>query len=435
MNEAEIHLMTDPILPADPASNLVAESSAALRRGDKLAARRFAKQALQVDPSIEKAWLILAATASPSASIYYLQRALAINPQSASARKGLVWAQKRLQATPVPAAPARAKRKSPKQLTRGQFWLVLSFSIVFLFLSSTIFWLNRPLSQPAAQLDLPLEAIAADTTTTTVGAALGLPIPAAPHTITRLFLPITTSSEQPLVPGAVPTVDSQPAADEAQPASDTDYTVQGGDTLLKIAASYGVTVQEIATANKIASSSLIHVGQRIIIPASGSGIAVVSLKTQAKAQDQLQSGDEQSIVVDLSEQHMYAYEGDHLVYDFVVSTGRGGGTLTGTFKILDKDPNAWSDPWGFWMPDWMGDLLCRLQSGKRNSLSASFNEWAAHLGGRAGHAGLLRLCRFGPRRLGHPLCLGADWHPGNHSALIRGRTRKGDPHACCRKPV
>ena len=37
-----------------------------------------------------------------------------------------------------------------------------------------------------------------------------------------------------------------------------------------------------------------------------------------------------------------------------LSTGRNKGTLNGTFRILDKIAKAWSDPWGFWMPDWMG---------------------------------------------------------------------------------
>jgi len=61
-----------------------------------------------------------------------------------------------------------------------------------------------------------------------------------------------------------------------------------------------------------------------------------------------------SIVVSLSQQRLYAYEGDTPVYDFVVSTGRGGGTARGNFEILDKIPDAYSAPWGFWMPDWMG---------------------------------------------------------------------------------
>ncbi len=61
-----------------------------------------------------------------------------------------------------------------------------------------------------------------------------------------------------------------------------------------------------------------------------------------------------SIIVDLSDQRLYAYAGSQLAFSFVASTGQDNSTLTGTFTILDKEPDAWSDPWGFWMPDWMG---------------------------------------------------------------------------------
>ncbi len=61
-----------------------------------------------------------------------------------------------------------------------------------------------------------------------------------------------------------------------------------------------------------------------------------------------------SIVVDISDQRVYAYQGNKLVFQYPASTGSGGSTLTGNFSILDKEPDAYSDPYGFWMPDWMG---------------------------------------------------------------------------------
>lgn len=60
------------------------------------------------------------------------------------------------------------------------------------------------------------------------------------------------------------------------------------------------------------------------------------------------------ILVDISDQHVYAYERGELVFSFVASTGRKNLTRVGKYKILDKIPNAYSDPWGFWMPYWMG---------------------------------------------------------------------------------
>lgn len=45
---------------------------------------------------------------------------------------------------------------------------------------------------------------------------------------------------------------------------------------------------------------------------------------------------EKRIEVDLTTQHLYAYEGNNLVYDFLVSTGKWGQTPTGTFNIWIK---------------------------------------------------------------------------------------------------
>jgi lipoprotein-anchoring transpeptidase ErfK/SrfK len=48
------------------------------------------------NPDREEAWLVLAAIATPRASINYLKRALEINPGSIHARKGMHWAIQRL---------------------------------------------------------------------------------------------------------------------------------------------------------------------------------------------------------------------------------------------------------------------------------------------------------------------------------------------------
>lgn len=63
---------------------------------------------------------------------------------------------------------------------------------------------------------------------------------------------------------------------------------------------------------------------------------------------------EKTILVDISEQHVYAYEKGELIFSFAASTGRKNLTRPGSYRILDKIPNAYSDPWGFWMPFWMG---------------------------------------------------------------------------------
>jgi len=60
------------------------------------------------------------------------------------------------------------------------------------------------------------------------------------------------------------------------------------------------------------------------------------------------------ILVDISEQHMYVYENDALIYSFIASTGMGNSTRAGTFSVLNKIPNAYGATWNIWMPNWLG---------------------------------------------------------------------------------
>jgi hypothetical protein len=60
------------------------------------------------------------------------------------------------------------------------------------------------------------------------------------------------------------------------------------------------------------------------------------------------------ILVDISDQHMYVYEGDALVYSFVASTGMNNATRVGTFAVQSKIPNAYGSTWDIWMPSWLG---------------------------------------------------------------------------------
>lgn len=57
----------------------------------------------------------------------------------------------------------------------------------------------------------------------------------------------------------------------------TNYTVKSGDTLSAIASRYGVTAQQIATANGISNINLIRVGQTLTIPSGGAGSVLTTL--------------------------------------------------------------------------------------------------------------------------------------------------------------
>jgi tetratricopeptide (TPR) repeat protein len=63
----------------------------------------------------------------------------------------------------------------------------------------------------------------------------------------------------------------------------------------------------------------------------------------------------QRIVVDVSEQRMYVYEGEELRWEWVVSTGEPGRpTAIGNFAIQSKIPMAYASTWNLDMPYWLG---------------------------------------------------------------------------------
>ena len=89
------------------------------------------------------------------------------------------------------------------------------------------------------------------------------------------------------------------------------------------------------------------------------------------------------ILVDISEQHMYVYEGDVLVYSFVASTGMGNSTRAGSFSVLNKIPNAYGATWNIWMPNWLGIYWSgSLQNGIHALpiLPGGGTLWAGYLG-------------------------------------------------------
>jgi lipoprotein-anchoring transpeptidase ErfK/SrfK len=60
------------------------------------------------------------------------------------------------------------------------------------------------------------------------------------------------------------------------------------------------------------------------------------------------------ILVDISEQHLYAYENNALVFSFVASTGMNNATRVGNFAVQSKIPSAYGSTWNIWMPNWLG---------------------------------------------------------------------------------
>jgi LysM repeat protein len=124
------------------------------------------------------------------------------------------------------------------------------------------------------------------------------------------------------------------------------HVVRPGETLSGIAALYGLTYPALQAHNGLGSPDWVYVGQQLSIPAAGS-VAAAPSGYAAPAYKQ--------VVVDKSDQRAYVYQNGQLQWTFVVSTGEPGReTASGTFYVQNKIPNAYAATWNLQMPYWLG---------------------------------------------------------------------------------
>lgn len=117
------------------------------------------------------------------------------------------------------------------------------------------------------------------------------------------------------------------------------YTVVEGDSLWSIARSFGVTIEALAAKNALIDPNNIFPGQVLLIPDQTEAIPVMEVTNKR-------------ILVILSQQMVYAYEGETLVADFLVSTGVAEHpTVTGTFYIYSKLELALMTGEDYYLPD------------------------------------------------------------------------------------
>jgi tetratricopeptide (TPR) repeat protein len=95
------------------------------------------------------------------------------------------------------------------------------------------------------------------------------------------------------------------------------------------------------------------------------------------------------IEIFIGQQRMYVYEGDRLLWNWVVSTGEPGrDTRTGHFQVLDKIPNAYASRWDLQMPHWLGIYYVGASENGIHALpilSSGQRLWAGFLGQRVSY--------------------------------------------------
>ncbi len=320
--------MTDKLSAAKEA---LRRARTALRQGEKDSARRWEEKAASLAPELEAPWLLLAAVSRPQVSIHYLKRALKINPNSEHAKKGMAWVMKKLSVTEPrkqdlgavtspdktqkPISAAQKVKTEPRQPAGGilhihsqvvedtqpiraagktekpHFWRQsLPALLVTVIVVSAVWALLPRASSFAASFN-------ASPTATRVQEHWGqadISKPTYTPTATATFTPSPTPT---ITPSPTPTFTPEPTA--------TPYPTAEPEP------------------------------------------------PPAPASNPAPSGNKY-VLVDISEQHLYAYQGNTLVFSFVASTGMNNATATGNFSVLNKIPSAYGATWDIWMPSWLG---------------------------------------------------------------------------------
>jgi len=130
------------------------------------------------------------------------------------------------------------------------------------------------------------------------------------------------------------------------------------------------------------------------------------------------------VVVDVSEQRMYVYEGDNLRWKWIVSTGEPGrDTAIGQFAVQSKIPMAYASTWNLDMPNWLGIYWSGpLENGihalpiKRDT---GYKLWDGFLGQRVSY-GCVILSEENSKKLyewAEALRMGRNWHTGDDTAV------------------
>lgn len=122
----------------------------------------------------------------------------------------------------------------------------------------------------------------------------------------------------------------------------TTYTVQPGDTLLKIGWNLGIPFWMILEANPGLNPDALPAGGAIQIPSKDDLLPLPVIPGKR-------------IVIGIRKQHMWIYQDGSQIRDFVISTGIDRSpTQPGVFQIQTHKKNAYASVWDLYMPHFLG---------------------------------------------------------------------------------
>ncbi len=204
-----------------------------------------------------------------------------------------------------------------------------------------------PAAAPVTSASNPVHVVQAGETLFTIGLQYGVvwtKIAAANGVVgdivyvgQQLVIPVNGTAAAPATVDPTPAPAAEPTAAPAPADGQRTHVVSRGETLALIANQYGVTWPAIMAANNLASD-VIYSGQTLIIPAPGQfADAVAPANNVGVNKEPVGGRTDKYFLVDLSEQRLYAFEGQTLVRQTLVSTGRWPTpTVLGEYKIWIK---------------------------------------------------------------------------------------------------
>ncbi|HET6596133.1 MAG TPA: L,D-transpeptidase family protein [Anaerolineales bacterium] len=318
------------------ARELIVRAREALRHGDKISARQMGERAAYLAPEMEDVWLVLAASDhNPQDALAYARKALQINPNSTRAQRAVEWAAGRLNPTqvttgpvasipqPVPTAASLPNKHAyqtavamPALKVQGRNWLpALLIGAGVLFIGFILFVLvaSPMLSSMVKGIGMPFRA------QEKLWAEANIPKP------------------------------------ETTPLDGNSLAVQAADTLIPTL----LPARATATPTSEATSTTVPTEEATVLPAATDTPGVVAMEVLADTPTSvaptpgISVGDgERWIDVDLTNQMVYAYEGETVVNSFLVSTGTWlTPTVTGEYKIYVKYRSASMSGPGYYLTD------------------------------------------------------------------------------------
>ena len=321
----------------------VIKAREALRRGDKVSAHQLGEQAALLAPEMEDVWLVLTASdPNPQDALAYARKALEISPQSARAHRAAEWAAGRLTNDRIPAeerirseatvadTPKRVYREAiaaPVLRNNGRNWLIpalligtacvlLSVASLFVLTRPAVSSLIKSFSVPASQPENHWASVEVPKPTVTAINVSAFAVPFADEPASALeqdATPVPTRPAPKPSPSPRPTKEPTLAPTDLPTAISTEaptFTPAPTETP-------GVMAMDIVVDTPTSEYTAPVAAAGEAYPEKGNGARWID--------------------VNLSEQRVYAYEGDIIVNSFIVSTGTARTpTVTGKYKIWIK---------------------------------------------------------------------------------------------------